>query len=43
MAAITEEWLAEVVALVEALTGLPWEPTKLGNVPVKKSQRDSVV
>jgi hypothetical protein len=29
---------SEIVALVEALTGLPWEPTKMGNVRVKKAK-----
>lgn len=27
---------SEMIALVEALTGQPWEPTRMGNVPVKR-------
>jgi hypothetical protein len=29
---------AEMIALVEALSGLPWEPTRMGNVQVKRSR-----
>ena len=28
----------EIVALVEALTGQPWVPTKMGNVPVRRRE-----
>lgn len=30
---------AEMIALVEALSGLKWEPTKRGNVPVKSNRK----
>lgn len=33
---------SEIVALVEALTGQPWVPTKAGHVPVKKKIRSEV-
>lgn len=30
---------SEIVALVEALTGQSWTPTRMGNVPVKRRER----
>lgn len=30
---------SEVVALVEALTGQPWSPSRMGNVPMKRRER----
>lgn len=32
---------SEVIALVEALTGQPWVPTKAGNVQVKRRVREA--
>lgn len=32
---------SEIVALVEALTGQPWVPTKAGHVPMKRRAREA--
>ena len=33
----------EIIAVVEALTGQPWVPTRAGNVPVKRRLQKSTV
>lgn len=33
---------AEIVSIVEALTGLPWAPTKAGNVRVRRGAPEQV-